>query len=165
MVGKNVRIIAQKLWMFRYEAPLSHFIVFSIIRKWCRILSIKSLSGVTNKFQVYCWFKTCGTSCGTPWKFNSSHLKICHPKRKGSSFNHHFSVAMLNLGGAEHVAFGIAGHASNESDVATQQWCCQLKHPVHIAGLWSMLRDWLENQQVLQFLSWSLHVCIRKIIV
>ena len=66
-------------------------------------------------------FKTCGTSCGTPWKFNSSHLKICHPKRKGSSFNHHFSVAMLNLGGAEHVAFGIAGHSTNESDVATEQ--------------------------------------------
>ena len=27
----------------------------------------------------------------TPWKFNSSPLKISHPERKGSSSNHHFS--------------------------------------------------------------------------
>ena len=35
----------------------------------------------------------------TPWKFNSSPLKIYHPKRKGSSSNHHFSGAMLNFWG------------------------------------------------------------------
>ncbi len=35
----------------------------------------------------------------TPWKFNSSPLKINHPKRKGSSSNHHFSGAKLNFGG------------------------------------------------------------------
>ena len=29
----------------------------------------------------------------TPWKFNSSPLKIYHPKRRGSSSNHHFSGA------------------------------------------------------------------------
>ena len=35
----------------------------------------------------------------TPWKFNSSPLKIYHPKRNGSSSNHHFSGVMLNFGG------------------------------------------------------------------
>ena len=39
----------------------------------------------------------------TPWKFNSSPLKISHPKRKGSSSNHHFSGAMLNFGGVCYV--------------------------------------------------------------
>ena len=29
----------------------------------------------------------------TPWKFNSSPLKISNPKRKGSYSNHHFSGA------------------------------------------------------------------------
>ena len=34
-----------------------------------------------------------------PWKFNSSLLKISHPKRKGSSSNRHFAGAkMLNFG-------------------------------------------------------------------
>ena len=42
-----------------------------------------------------------GTVClqVTPWKFISSPLKIYHPKRKGSSSNHHFSGAMLNFWG------------------------------------------------------------------
>ncbi len=36
----------------------------------------------------------------TPWKFNSSHLKICNPKRKGSSSNHHFfRGGLLNFEG------------------------------------------------------------------
>ena len=37
----------------------------------------------------------------TPWKFNSSPLKISHPKRKGSSSNHDFSGvnSLLNFGG------------------------------------------------------------------
>ncbi len=35
----------------------------------------------------------------TPWKFNSSPLKIDLLKRKGLSSNHHFSVALLNFAG------------------------------------------------------------------
>ena len=49
---------------------------------------------------------------------------------------------MLNLGGAEHVAFGIAGHSSNESDVATEQWCAYRWSTVHVEGLtgeWTFL--------------------------
>ena len=34
----------------------------------------------------------------SPWKFNSSPLKIYHPKRRGSSSNHHFSGTMFNFG-------------------------------------------------------------------
>ena len=36
----------------------------------------------------------------TPWKFNSSPLKMALPQRKGSSSNHHSGVnSLLNFGG------------------------------------------------------------------
>ena len=42
--------------------------------------------------------KTTPVLWNTPWTFNSSPLKISHPKAKQSS-NHHFSGAVLNFGG------------------------------------------------------------------
>ena len=43
----------------------------------------------------------------TPWKFNSSPLKISLPKRKRSSSNYHFSGALLwNFGGVNPWIFG-----------------------------------------------------------
>ena len=58
----------------------------------------------------------------TPWKFNSSPLKIYHPKRKGSSSNHHFSWAMLNFWGFSH---------SKPGDTTLKR----LKNPSHLR-LW-----------------------------
>ena len=58
---------------------------------------------------------------GTPWKFNSSPLKIYQPKRKGSSSNHHFSGAMLNF-------WGVNGWNLQKSPISNWKWSAPNLH-------------------------------------
>ena len=91
---------------FHWETRGKTWLLMTSLHKW--ISDIETETGKTSEWRN--WGDMCGlrglSIRHTPWKFNSSPLKISHPKRKGPSSNHHFSGAMLNSGGCKLVRIG-----------------------------------------------------------